>query len=133
MTNITRGHEGGASASSDGQEFKSLHCAAEIRRRRPLLSSPPLFSSEIFPEISPRPTPQREVERESDARAACKNPKGHSFFLPPRLFIAHLHPRHRARARRLWAKIRIGNSKVSVGDATTHGNNLLVVSDATNL
>ena len=51
-----------ASSASDGLEFKSLHCAAEIRRRRPILFSS-LFLRDLLGDLS------AEVERESDARA----------------------------------------------------------------
>ena len=57
-------------------------------------SFPLLFSSDLPGYLSAAAA--AEVERESDARAACKNPKGHSF-LSDFFFIAHLLPRHRAR------------------------------------
>ena len=60
-------------------------------------SFPLLFSSDLPGDLSAAAAAAAaEVERESDARAACKNPKGHSF-LSDFFFIAHLLPRHRAR------------------------------------
>ena len=55
-----------ASSASDGLEFKSLHCAAEIRRRRrPIFFSSPSLQIflEIFPPLRLRLNGNRMLER----------------------------------------------------------------------